>query len=54
MTRKEKNCRAFEGMEMEICKIRDCWFHYFESLFLSNDMYKVKDFRYIVDILTEL
>lgn len=36
---------------MKIHKLMDSWFLYFESILLGRDIYKVEDFRYIVDTL---
>lgn len=48
------NNRAFKGIEEEIYKIKDRWFHYFGFLILSYDLYRIENFGNIVDILTDL
>lgn len=35
-------------------KIKDRWFHFFGSLMLGHDIYRVEDFGNIIDILTNL
>lgn len=34
-------------------KIRNRWFHYFDSLMLDHDNYRVEDFENIIDIMTQ-
>lgn len=42
---KERNSRAFEGVESSVYKIRDKWIHYFESILLGYDIISDENLR---------
>lgn len=48
---KEVNGRAFEG---ENVNIRDRWINIFNSLILGYNIFRMKDFRNVIDILADL
>lgn len=50
---KERNLRAFEGIEGGILKLRDRWMHIGSSCF-GHDINRVEDFENFINILIEL
>lgn len=38
-------------MESDMTKIRDKWFYLFASLLVECDLYRAKDFGYMIDCL---
>lgn len=51
---KERNNRAFEGIELDFNKFINCWFHYFGSTILGHNIDCLNDFGFVVDSLIDL
>lgn len=54
MVWKERNVRDFEEIEGEMLKVMNRWLHIFGSLILAHDIYRVENFRNVIDLLTDL
>lgn len=51
---KERTMRAFDGIDSDMVKIKDRWFYLFGSLLTRHDLYRVEDFGYMIDCLTNM